>query len=110
MAVILDIGEQNNFSNSESLCHCDASHEVLAQSHLRFGRCRLNFKMATTWVPSWGLAWILERNNFSNSESLCCSEASHKVSAQSDLWLGRRCCLKDFRMAAVVAILNIRTE
>ena len=43
------ISEQNNFSNSESLCHCDASHQVLAQSNLRFGRrCRLkNFKMAT---------------------------------------------------------------
>ena len=31
-----------------NLCHCDASHQVLAQSNLRFGRrCRLkNFKMA----------------------------------------------------------------
>ena len=38
--------ERNDFSNSESLCHCDASHEVLAQSNLRFGRCHLkNFKM-----------------------------------------------------------------
>ena len=36
------------FSNSESLCHCDASHQVLAQSNLLFGlRCRLKkFKMA----------------------------------------------------------------
>ena len=25
--------EWNNFSNSESLCHCDASHQVLAQSN-----------------------------------------------------------------------------
>ena len=40
--------ERNDFSNSESLCHCDASHQVLAQSNLRFGRrLRLkNFKMA----------------------------------------------------------------
>ena len=32
----------------ESLCHCDASHQVSAQSTLGFGRrCRLkNFKMA----------------------------------------------------------------
>ena len=26
--------EQKDFSNSESLCHCDASHQVLAQSNL----------------------------------------------------------------------------
>ena len=26
------ISEQNDFSNSESLCHCDASHQVFAQS------------------------------------------------------------------------------
>ena len=38
----------NDFSNCESMCPCDASHQVLAQSNLRFGRCRLkNFKMAT---------------------------------------------------------------
>ena len=32
-----------------NLCHCDASHQVSAQSDLRFGKiCRLkNFKMAT---------------------------------------------------------------
>ena len=41
------ISEGNDFRNSESLYHCDASHQVLAQSDLRFGRCRLkNFKMA----------------------------------------------------------------
>ena len=28
------ISEQNDFSNSESLCHCDASHQVLAQSNM----------------------------------------------------------------------------
>ena len=35
-------------SNSESLCHCDASHQGLAQSNLRFGRrSRLTyFKLA----------------------------------------------------------------
>ena len=43
------ISEQNYFSNSESLCHCDASQLVLAQSNLQFRRrCHLkNFKMAT---------------------------------------------------------------
>ena len=42
------ISERNDFTHSESLCHCDASHQVLAQSNFRFGRrCRLkNFKMA----------------------------------------------------------------
>ena len=38
---------KNDFNNSESLCHCDASHQVSALSALRFERCRLkNFKMA----------------------------------------------------------------
>ena len=45
--VILDTGKWNDFSNSESLCHCDASRQVLAQSDLRFGRRRRlkNFRM-----------------------------------------------------------------
>ena len=32
-----------------NLCHCDASHQVLAQSNFRFGRrcCLKYFKMAT---------------------------------------------------------------
>ena len=47
MAAILDI-ELNDFSNSESLFHCDASHQVSAQFDLLFGRrcCLKNFKMA----------------------------------------------------------------
>ena len=68
------ITEQNDFSNSESLFHCDASHQVLAQSYLWFGRrCRLkNFKIAAieaTWISEW--------NNFRNSEFSCCHTASH---------------------------------
>ena len=103
MAIILDIGMED-FSNSESLCPSDASHQVSA---LWFGRrsCLKNFKMAAMW-PSW----ILEQNDFSNSESLCCSDASHQVSAQSDLSFRRRCPLKNFKMAAVTSILDIRTE
>ena len=31
------ISERNDFSNFESLCHCDASHQVSAQSDLGFG-------------------------------------------------------------------------
>ena len=69
------ISEQNNFSNSESLCHCDASHQDLAQSNLQFGR---------RWRPPW----ISERNDFSNFESLCDCDASYQVSAQSDFGLG----------------------
>ena len=47
MEAILDI--RTDFSNSESLCHYDAYHQVLTQSDLLFGRrCRLKkFKMAT---------------------------------------------------------------
>ena len=42
--------ERNDFRNFESLCHCDASLQVSAQSDLGFGRrCRSkNFKMAVT--------------------------------------------------------------
>ena len=37
MVAILDIGT-NNFSHPESLCHSNASHQVFAQSNLRFWR------------------------------------------------------------------------
>ena len=98
------ISEWNDFINFESLCFCDASHQVSAQSDLGFGRrCLKNFKMAA-------LAAILdigtERNNFSNFESLCHCDASHQVSAQSDLGFKRRCCLKNFK----AAILDIGVE
>ena len=52
-------------------------------------------------------SWISERNDFSNSESPCNCDASHQVLVQSDLQFGRRCCLKNFKMAA---ILNIEME
>ena len=150
------ISEQNYLSNSESLCCCNASHHVLAQSHLQFGRrCRLKyFKMATMraileigtemisamlnlynstkppikfqlnltyclgsdviwrisrWPP-WRPSWILEQNDFSISESLCHCNASHQVLAQSNLQFGRRCRLKNFKMAAMAAILDIGTD
>ena len=50
------------------------------------------------------------RNNLSNSKSLCRSDASHKVSAQSDLRFWRRYRLKNFKKAAVAAFLDIGTE
>ena len=47
MANILEIRTEL-FSNSESPCHPNASHQVLAQSDLWFGQRGLkNFKMAT---------------------------------------------------------------
>ena len=88
------ISEQNQFSSSDSLCHSDASHQVLAQSDLLGGDVVWRI---SRWRPRWP-SWISERNDFSNSESLCCSDASHHVSAQSDLWFGRRCRLKNFKV------------
>ena len=137
------ISEWNDFSNSESLCHCDASHQVLAQSNLQFGKRRhlKNFKMAAMvatldigteqfqqfwistslwclpssfgsfWLIVWEeIFWISERNYYSNSESLCHCDAFHQVLAQSDLQFGRRCHLKNFKMATMTAILDIRME
>ena len=63
-----------------------------------------SFKMATM-----GPFCISERNDFSNSESLCYSDASHQVSAQSILQFERRCCLKIFKMAEMAAILDVGT-
>ena len=61
-------------------------------------------------VPRWPPrrpSWIAERNSFSNIESLCRSDASHQVRAQSNLRFGKRCRLKNFKMAA---ILDVGTE
>ena len=62
-------------------------------------------------------SWISEWNDFSNFESLCHCDASHQVSAQSDLGFGRRCRLKNFKMSPgshlgyrngmILAILNL---
>ena len=65
--------------------------------------------MISRWLPQ-RLSWILERYDFSNSESLCHFDASHQVLAQCNLRFGRRCHLKDFKMAAMVAILDIGTD
>ena len=60
--------------------------------------------------PPWWPSRISERNDFSNSESLCHCDASHQILAQSDLRFGRRCRLKNFKMATVGAIFDIGTE
>ena len=79
--------EQNNFHNSESLCHSDLPSSFGSIQRFR-RRCYLkNFKMTT-----------MERNNFCNSESRCGSDASHQVLAQSD-W----CSLKNLKTAAMAA-------
>ena len=54
-------------------------------------------------------AWIAKRNDLSNFESLCHSNASHQVSAQSNLLFGR-CRLKNSNMAAMAAILDISMD
>ena len=51
--------------------------------------------------PPWWPSWISEWKDFSNSESLCHCDASHQVSAQPDLRFGRRCRLKNFKMATM---------
>ena len=48
-----------------NLCYCDASHQVSAQSDLGFRR-RCHLKNFKRWP-----AWISERNDFSNFESVC---------------------------------------
>ena len=71
------IPEPNEFSNSESLCRPNASHQVWAQSDLAFGsRCSLKiFKMVT-------MAILVSRTyNFSNSESSCSLDPSHLFSS-----------------------------
>ena len=146
------ISEWEDFSNSEFPCQNDASHQVLAQSHMvwegmafeefkvgrhggHFGnrngtilailnlyittmppiKFRLNLSYCLEgdvvwWISRLRPPWILEWNDFSNCESLCHCDTSHKVSAQSDLLLGRRCRLKNSKMATMVAILDIWME
>ena len=58
------ISERYNFSNSDSLWHCDVSHQVSAQSDLQL--------IYVVWrISRWPPSWISERSNFRNSEPLC---------------------------------------
>ena len=92
------MSERNDFSNSEYITPIPPT------------KFRLNLKYSlrgdTIWRisrrPPWWPSWISERKNFSNSESLCDSDAFHQVSAQSNLRFGRRRCLINFKMAAVI--------
>ena len=98
--------EWNQFSNSKSSMSPQC-FQGWVQSDLPFGsRHGLKiFKMATM-----GAILDIRTSDLSNSESLCCSDASHQVSAQSNLQFGRRCCLKIFKTADMVVILDIRME
>ena len=57
----------------------------------------------------WGHLRYQTRTIFSNSESLCSFDAANQVWAQSALRFGRRCYLKNFKMASV-AIIDARME
>ena len=59
-----------------------ASHQFLAESDLTIRQ-----QMLFVYFP--GPSWIREWNNFSSSKSPCCSNASHQVSAQTDLLFGK---------------------
>ena len=51
------------------------------------------------WPPRWPSS-IAAQYDFSNSESLSRSDASHQVSTKSNLRFGRRCHRKNFKMVA----------
>ena len=51
-----------------------------------------------------------QTENLSNSESLCHYNASHQVSAKSNILFGKSCHLKNFKIAAMAATLDIGTE
>ena len=63
--------------------------------------------------PSWGPSQISDQNNFSNSESLCHSDAADQVWVQSTLRFGRRCHLKNFNLrwenGTNLAVLNLHS-
>ena len=121
--------ERKDFSNSESLCHCGVPIKFWLNPTYGLGGDVI--WRISRWRP-WPPSWISEQYNCSNSESLCCSDASHQVlaqsylrlaslnlynspashqvSAQSDLLFGIRCHLKNFKMAVMVAILDSWTE
>ena len=98
------LGYRNSFSDFECLC-------VTVMSPIKFQLNRSSslrdvVQRISRWPwPSWISGW----DNFSNFESLCHCDASHQVSAQSDLGFRRRCHLKNFKMAALADILDIGT-
>ena len=60
-------------------------------------------------MATLGPSYILEQNDFSNSESPCDSDASHRLgSIRIAVW--EKMSLKNFKMAAMAAILNVEME
>ena len=122
MIFYIVLSYQIAFRNSESACCLDWNRIILAILNLHNTpmppiKFQLNptchvediFWRISRWLPWWP-SWIFEWNNFSNSESPCHPNASHQLSAQSNLPFGSRCGLKIFKMAPMVAILDIGTE
>ena len=99
------ISEWNDFSNSESLHRSNASHQV---------------------CPIWLMVWEMSLEECQDGLhgvhlrylnimilailNLCHSDASHQVLVQFNFRFGRRCRLKNFKTAAMVAILDIVTK
>ena len=77
--------ELNTYSNAESPCHPDTSHQVSVQSNLQFGRrCGFkNFKLAAICHLRYQNRTILAILN------LCNNPMPTIVSAQSHFWVGR---------------------
>ena len=97
------ISKWNDFSNSESLCHCDASHQVLAQSNFQFGRsCCKNFHGGHLGYWNGTILSIL---------NLYVAPMPPIMLAQSDLCFWRRYCLKNghlrYRNGTILAIMNL---
>ena len=132
--------KHNNLSICESLCCSHASHQDFQDGHhgghLWYQNktiltilnlyvapmLPIKFRLNPTyglggdvvwriqrWLP-WQSSWISERNNFSNSESFKSLQCLLSKFPQSNLRFGRRCRLKNFKMAAMVAITDIGTE
>ena len=97
------ISEQNGFSNSESLYLSDASYQI---------RLNTSYGLGADMVEEFQDGRHLGYRNKTVLAilNLCRADASYKISAQSNLRFGRRCVLKNFKMAAEVAIFDIRTE
>ena len=87
--------EQVYFSNSESLQGSNASNQVLAQSDLWFQDAPLG-------------GYLGYRNGTIIAILNLCVTVMPPI--KSDLQFGRRCHLKNFKVAAMVAILDIGTE
>ena len=68
------------------------------------------FGLNLTYGLGFGFKIVKMAAPINDSESLCRSNAFHQVSAQSNLRFGKRCRLKNSNMAAMAAILDIRTE